>query len=460
MQVVCLSPPDEEEEFPVSLSPGQKLEIQYDFRYTCGSNPGGEADWEYTVALDHSALDGTTDANPADDVCPRDPLGTIVSAGGTFADDGCGVEDEGGNLTAPWTDIQDDRSSTRLLLPGPFVVGHTDLPLVDTSRPTMPNGDFPGSPERSLPTLVWYPAAAGQGGTDADLEPSGAPYPMIVYSHGLMGLRNEASYLTTHLASHGYIVVAPTYPLSNAAAEGGEATIVDTPNEAGDVSFLIDTFLAFSGEAGHRFEGGVDADRMALAGLSGGGLTTIVAGYDANLRDTRVKAAMAMAPAACWFQEGYYADAGVPLLVAHGTSDLIIDIETHGQAAFERANPPKSIARIEGGYHLGFVDVGTIIDDALACLFFPDTSTLVLQVLALVEALGGAENFVNPLTCSSEFCGASNLPHIDGLRQQQIAKQIGAAFFESVLRGDAVAAAYLAEDLDTLNPDVTFQSVP
>ncbi|MEW6270207.1 MAG: hypothetical protein AB1689_13030, partial [Thermodesulfobacteriota bacterium] len=51
-----------------------------------------------------------------------------------------------------------------LTAPGPYAVGERALELVDTSRPTDPNGDFPGAPGRRLPTRVWYPAAAAGTG--------------------------------------------------------------------------------------------------------------------------------------------------------------------------------------------------------------------------------------------------------------------------------------------------------
>ena len=52
-----------------------------------------------------------------------------------------------------------------------FAVGVRTEPFVDSTRPTPANGSFPGSPSRSLPTLVLYPARGAPGGPDR----AGAP---------------------------------------------------------------------------------------------------------------------------------------------------------------------------------------------------------------------------------------------------------------------------------------------
>src|SRR5262249_30225108 len=59
-----------------------------------------------------------------------------------------------------------------LSAPGPYVVGSRTLELVDTSRPTPANGSYPGSPERRLPAIVWYPLGAA---TAEEGEGNGSP---------------------------------------------------------------------------------------------------------------------------------------------------------------------------------------------------------------------------------------------------------------------------------------------
>src|SRR5215472_993470 len=51
---------------------------------------------------------------------------------------------------------------------------------------------------RTFPVAVWYPQAA-----------SGASaLPLILFSHHSGGSRSASTFLTTHLASHGYLVAA------------------------------------------------------------------------------------------------------------------------------------------------------------------------------------------------------------------------------------------------------------
>jgi predicted dienelactone hydrolase len=97
------------------------------------------------------------------------------------------------------------RTSSELLAPGPYAVGQTTLTFVDTSRRTAASGPCAELPARTLVTEVWFPATSPGG---ALLDASGAPYPLIVHSHGLSDLRTGEEYLAEHLASWGYVVAS------------------------------------------------------------------------------------------------------------------------------------------------------------------------------------------------------------------------------------------------------------
>ena len=125
----------------------------------------------------------------------------------------------------------ENSASAARLADGPYAVGRVEMDWVDTSRPTPANGDYAGSDARALPTLIWYPE--GYDGSS----------PLVVYSHGFRSNREGGAYLAEHLASYGYVVASANFPLSNGMAPGG-STIEDTPNQPGDVSFIIDQVLA------------------------------------------------------------------------------------------------------------------------------------------------------------------------------------------------------------------------
>ncbi len=137
--------------------------------------------------------------------------------------------------------------------PGPFSVVEAGFqPVVDESR------------ERSFESLLWYP----QNLSVDD------PRPLLVFSHGLSGLPEEGAWLAEYLASHGYIVVAPRFPWTN-RDRGMDIKRDDILNQPGDISRLIDAVLA--GEFSEVPSGVVNADQIALAGHSFGGLTSYLA---------------------------------------------------------------------------------------------------------------------------------------------------------------------------------------
>ena len=56
----------------------------------------------------------------------------------------------------------------------------------------------------------------------APADPDGGPYPLVVFSHGLAGYRLQSTFLTTHLASWGFVVAAVEHPYRNLTAVFGD----------------------------------------------------------------------------------------------------------------------------------------------------------------------------------------------------------------------------------------------
>src|SRR5215831_12356655 len=79
---------------------------------------------------------------------------------------------------------------------GKLAVGVSTFTAVDETREN-----------RALPTEIWYPAKSA--GRDADPLPKS--YPLILMAHGFCGSRLNYEYLTTHLASWGFVVAAPDF---------------------------------------------------------------------------------------------------------------------------------------------------------------------------------------------------------------------------------------------------------
>lgn len=112
--------------------------------------------------------------------------------------------------------------------------------------------------------------------TDAyrGLEPaqSDEPYPVVLFSHGLGGLRMQSSFLTAHLATWGMVVIAPEH------VERNMTTVVwgsfETDNAPQTHLDIIDGLSDVAKKAG--LEGLVDENRIAMTGHSQGGAAVSV----------------------------------------------------------------------------------------------------------------------------------------------------------------------------------------
>ncbi|NND66485.1 MAG: hypothetical protein HKN19_02755 [Halioglobus sp.] len=194
---------------------------------------------------------------------------------------------------------------------GPWQAVNESFVAVDPSRPSQAYNDFDGLPERTLDAEIWRPAARA------------TPGPLLIYSHGFMSFRREGLYLQQFLASHGYTVVAADYPLTGLYAPDGPL-MEDVVNQPGDISFLIDTILARNADPDDVLHATIDPQRIAVAGVSLGGLTSTLAAFHRELRDTRIAAAVSIAGPASMFTPEYYAGSKLPFLMIYGTADAIV----------------------------------------------------------------------------------------------------------------------------------------
>jgi predicted dienelactone hydrolase len=259
--------------------------------------------------------------------------------------------------TAPAALPEGSESAARLG-PGPYSVGTVEVEWVDPSRPTVPNGAYPGSPVRSFRVTLWYP------------EDAPGKHPLAVYSHGFVSSRHGGDYLAEHLASYGYVVVSADYPLTHAGAPGGPIAR-DVVHQPADVSFLIDEVLALEAPA-RPFTGEVDAGRIGVFGLSLGGATTTLVAFHPEWRDPRVSAAISMAGPGDVFGPLFFEHADVPFLMIAGTSDAIVDYELNARPIPDRTTEG-GLVSLTGGTHVGFDQIAAGImrlfgsPDAVAC---------------------------------------------------------------------------------------------
>jgi len=317
--------------------------------------------------------------------------------------------------------------SAARLNPGPFEVhSHEDL-FIDTSRDTNANGDFAGSSGRRLEATVWHPASSAQG-----------PYPLVVYSHGFTSSRKGGAYLAQHLASHGYVVVAADYPLTNFYAPGGPA-VEDVVNQPADVSFMIDQLLEQNANDGHMLEGMIDPVRIGATGISLGGMTTTLVTYHAGMRDPRIAAALSIAGPTAQFTPRFFATSDAPFLMLAGSIDALVPYQSNAQPILEKVAGGELVT-VRNGSHTAFAGLAASLrwmsnPDSLGC-------AMVLRNIDSGETvdwgalLGGPEQGVDA-DFPNDLCVLDPLPEaLNVLRQQMIAQVVVTAFFQAQLGAD------------------------
>jgi dienelactone hydrolase len=217
--------------------------------------------------------------------------------------------------------------------------------FVDRSRPTVPSSG-PPLPYRELETAIYRPNGDGT-------------FPLIVFGHGFVGHPRKFTKLFSAWARAGYVVAAPTFPLTN--DEANNITIGDYVNQPGDMSFVLDRVLALNRRPGSALYDAVDPRRVGAAGLSLGGLTTYLLVYGDCCRDDRFAAAAVLNGV----NAGVTIDGHVPLLIAHSDTDPLIPYAS-ARRAYDQAQPPAWLMTFFGASHASQWEDNVTPYDAIA----------------------------------------------------------------------------------------------
>jgi fermentation-respiration switch protein FrsA (DUF1100 family) len=203
-----------------------------------------------------------------------------------------------------------------------------------TASPEAPTGTFEIESEkldlsrgtdRPLPTTIWYPTTGG-------------PFATILFSHGLTATPAEYETLLTGWAKAGFAVAAPAYP--HTAGGVSDYNALDVINQPADASYVLTELLK-------RYPDQIDTDRIAAAGHSAGGVTTL--GMFTGTRDTRLKAAVVLAGRQLVTTplEG----AATPILFVHGKRDDTVAI-ADARAVYDAMTWPKAFMTVTDGNHV------------------------------------------------------------------------------------------------------------
>jgi dienelactone hydrolase len=225
----------------------------------------------------------------------------------------------------------------------PYDVTRTTETFVDASRPTIGAGGVEHAPARTLVTDVYVPEGDG-------------PFPLVVHAHGLDGNRTKFTGLLGAWAAAGYVVAAPTFPLTS--NESVQRVIVDHVNQPADVAFVISAVSELLGER-------VDTEHVGVSGLSLGSSAAYGVGFHPCCRDDRVDAVVIMDGLRFPLPGGEYDLDGIPLLLSHTTGDARLSYE-EALDAFESTASERYLLTLDGAGHAEpYEDAPSPFDDVV-----------------------------------------------------------------------------------------------
>jgi fermentation-respiration switch protein FrsA (DUF1100 family) len=233
-------------------------------------------------------------------------------------------------------------------------------PGTPAAEPRVPSGIAPREPfavgvrqldlnrggDRRLAVTIWYPGTGRAGGeARRAVQAADGRFPVVVFSHGLGGRPDDYRPLLTRWAAAGFVVAAPTYP--HTSREAPHYDVFDVLNQPADASYVLTEVLAFDGRAGDPLRGHLATDRVAAAGHSAGGITTV--GLFTVGRDVRLDAGIVLAGSALGVGTAFSGPAA-PQLFIHGQLDDVVSYAA-GKAAYDQVPWPKAMLSLPDGDH-------------------------------------------------------------------------------------------------------------
>ena len=323
--------------------------------------------------------------------------------------------------------------------------------------------------DRPLTVEVWYPGKvadapsigqyrtfirdgktettlSGKSTRDAAADASGAPYPLVIISHGYPGNRFLLSHLAENLASKGYVVASIDHTDSTYGDQGAfGSTLLNRPL---DQLFVLNEMAKLNAnDPGATLKGLVNADNTALIGYSmggygvvntvGGGFTSTIVGNTlappngalaarqagtashAASMDSRIKAAVAFAP---WgWNRGFWDAAGLsgiktPIFYLAGSVDDVSGYAPGVRNIYEGSvNAPRFLLTYENANH----NAGAPIPAPKEALYPPAGVTS-----------NPANHYIDAVW--------------DNVRMNNIAQHFTTAFLGKYLKNDTTMDGYLA----------------
>jgi dienelactone hydrolase len=297
---------------------------------------------------------------------------------------------------------------------GPFPVGVRTIQSLDKAR------------NRSFPCEIWYPAAPQHQGQDLapetqdvfSIPPSDAPhrqtavrntaahagtYPAIVFSHHSGGHRRAATFLCTHLSSHGYIVAALDHsevsapelrgPEGENAEQKAARMQAVIASRVPDARFLLDRLLNDT-----TSDSRPDPERIGIVGHSFGGWAALAVPET----DSRFRAIVALAPAGAsnpkpgilpltltfaWGRD-------VPVLYLVADNDVSLPLAGMYEL-FDRTEATKRMIILRRADHMHFMDNVEEMHETVRQMTFPEELSWIPKEMKPISQLSsGAQAHV------------------------------------------------------------------
>lgn len=196
---------------------------------------------------------------------------------------------------------------------------------------------------RPLKTTIWYPDATG-------------PFPLVLFSHGLTSEPSAYASILRAWARAGFVVAAPAYP--HTAYRVKDLNALDIVNQPADASYVISQVLGLAMTDGDALRGLVDSSRIAAAGHSAGGITTIGL-FSGSDRDDRLTAGIVLSGERVL--DIPFSGPAAAMLFVHGKLDSTVPY-ANGLKAFESVPWSRAMMSVTEGGHVAITkDFGPVI---------------------------------------------------------------------------------------------------
>lgn len=234
-----------------------------------------------------------------------------------------------------------------------YPVGKTGGYAVDRARGVAARYPNPASSVRTLPVEIWYPAYGKISSSDTFWATArGGHFPLIVFAAGFDCNPDTYQPFLHALASQGYIVAAPIFPIEASipgAAPAGRSN-AEMVNQMYDMSATISQMLAYARTKGNFLNTAMSQTQIGVIGHSDGGMTVAGMTMSTSYHDSRIKAVAVMSGAGPYGLTWNHRKV-VPTLVEQPNQDPY-NVPSSSQWLFNKVKGSRDYLTVAGPYHI------------------------------------------------------------------------------------------------------------